>query len=188
MAKRADGLKFLVVGTNNLITFGSAGSKKFRAACGIAVGDATKQAHHIIPRGSQIIEHPAVQKAAQANINEGFHIDQALNGIPVANGTQTQHNFMFNHMIPVFTNVLADLKNKLITQTDINLAENQDPWLLSNNEFYPFSYPALYYYLSLKGLHESEPFLNQFPIGAINYEIYTFVMGSAIFSLTKTKF
>jgi hypothetical protein len=56
MAKRADGLKFLVVGTNNLINFRVASSAKFRAIWGIAVGDATKQAHHIIPRGSAIIE------------------------------------------------------------------------------------------------------------------------------------
>lgn len=99
MAKRADGLRFLVVGANNLITFGAANSTKFRAACGIAVGDATKQAHHIIPRGSQIIEHSAVQKAAQANISQGFHIDSALNGIAVATWRNQPNHNQYNSLI-----------------------------------------------------------------------------------------
>ena len=99
MAKRADGLTFLVKASDDLITFGAYNSAKFRQACGIAVGDATKQAHHLIPRGSQIINHEVVQRAAQANINEGFHIDQALNGIAVATWRNQPNHTNYNNKI-----------------------------------------------------------------------------------------
>ncbi|UPQ80285.1 hypothetical protein M0M57_05470 [Flavobacterium azooxidireducens] len=69
---------------------------------------------------------------------------------------------MFTYMLPVFTNVLADLKEKLISQTDISAAENQEPWVLSNDEVYHFNWPDLYYYLSLNGLHNSAPFQSQY--------------------------
>jgi hypothetical protein len=98
-AKRADGLNFLVKGTNNLISFGAYNSTKFRAACGIAVGDATKQAHHLIPRGSQIIEHEVVQRAAKATTNQGFHIDQALNGVAVATWRNQPNHPNYNSRI-----------------------------------------------------------------------------------------
>ncbi|UPQ80068.1 AHH domain-containing protein [Flavobacterium azooxidireducens] len=98
-AKRADGLKYLVKGTNNLITFGAYNSKKFRQACGIATGDATKQAHHLIPRGSQIIEHEVVQRAAKATNNGGFHIDQALNGVAVATWRNQPNHPNYNNKI-----------------------------------------------------------------------------------------
>jgi A nuclease family of the HNH/ENDO VII superfamily with conserved AHH len=92
-AKRADGLRFLVVGTNNFIHFGAYNSAKFRKALGLAVGDASKQAHHIIARASKILEHRAIQKAAKATTNQGFHIDDALNGIAVATWrNQPNHN------------------------------------------------------------------------------------------------
>jgi hypothetical protein len=98
-AKRVDGLKYLVKGANNLISFGAYNSAKFRAACGIAVGDATKQAHHLIPRGSQIIEHEVVQRAAKATNNGGFHIDQALNGIAVATWRNQPNHHQYNNKI-----------------------------------------------------------------------------------------
>lgn len=98
-AKRADGLRFIVVGTNNLITFGSANSTKFRAACGIAVGDVAQQAHHIIVRGSNIPSHQAIQKAAKATKNQGFHIDSSLNGIAVATWRNQPNHNAYNNLI-----------------------------------------------------------------------------------------
>ena len=98
-AKRADGLAYTVKAANNLISFGAYNSKKFRQACGIAIGDATKQAHHIIPRGSQIIEHEVVQRAAKATTNQGFHIDQALNGIAVATWRNQPNHHQYNNKI-----------------------------------------------------------------------------------------
>ena len=109
-------------------------------------------------------------------------------GVPVSTGTVTQHDFMFNYMIPVFTDVLLSLKDKLISPFHISQAENQDPWVLSNNEVYPFNWTDLFYYLSLNGLHESTPFLSQFPAGSINYEKYDFVQQFGVDGLTKSKF
>lgn len=99
LAKRADGLKFIVVGASNLIEFGAANSRKFRAACGLIVGDITKQAHHLLPRATAILQHAIVQKAAKATINEGFHIDQALNGIAVATWRNQPNHFAYNNRI-----------------------------------------------------------------------------------------
>jgi hypothetical protein len=89
----------LVKGTNNLITFGAYNSTKFRQVCGIAVGDANQQAHHLIPRGSQIIEHEVVQRAAKATTNQGFHIDQALNGVAVATWRNQPNHNAYNNLI-----------------------------------------------------------------------------------------
>lgn len=98
MAKRADGLTFLVKASDDLITFGAYNSAKFRQALGLMPGD-PRQAHHLIPRGSQIIEHEVVQRAAQANVNQGFHIDQALNGIPIAAWRNQPNHPNYNNLI-----------------------------------------------------------------------------------------
>ncbi|WP_026710125.1 SprT-like domain-containing protein [Flavobacterium filum] len=114
-------------------------------------------------------------------------ITVGFGGVPVANGTVSQHDFMFNHMIPVFTDVLLSLKDKLISPSHISQAE-QSTWILSNNEIYNFNWPDLFYYLSLNGLHESSPFLNQYPSGSINYEKFYFMKELGSFSITKTIF
>lgn len=98
LAKRADGLSFAVKAGNTLIDFGKYNSKKFRAALGLVPGD-PRQAHHLIPRGSEIINHEVVQRATQANVNQGFHIDQALNGIPVAAWRNQPNHPNYNNLI-----------------------------------------------------------------------------------------
>ncbi|UPQ80287.1 hypothetical protein M0M57_05480 [Flavobacterium azooxidireducens] len=108
-------------------------------------------------------------------------------GVPVANGTVTQHDFMFTYMLPVFTNVLADLKDDLILPSHIVEAE-QAIWYLSNDEEYNFNWPDLYFYLSLNGLHGSAPFQNEFPTNSLNFEKYYFMQELGVLSLTKTMF
>lgn len=116
-AKRADGLKYIVSGANNLINFGAANSKRFRQICGIAVGDATKQAHHIIPRGSQIVNHPVVQKAATAAANDGFHIDNVLNGVAVATWRNQPNHNAYNNLIKTkLDNFIANHPNATPTE------------------------------------------------------------------------
>ncbi|GAL73811.1 AHH domain-containing protein [Nonlabens ulvanivorans] len=39
-----------------------------------------RKAHHLIPQANDFLIHPVIQKAA----GQGFHIDEALNGIPVS--------------------------------------------------------------------------------------------------------
>ncbi|WP_310556020.1 AHH domain-containing protein [Flavobacterium sp.] len=99
MAKRADGLRFLIVGLNNTISFGAANSKKFRATCGLIAGDLTRQAHHIIPRGSLLLNNEVVQRAATEASNQGFHIDSALNGIAVATWRNQPNHNNYNNLI-----------------------------------------------------------------------------------------
>jgi hypothetical protein len=97
-AKRADGLRFLVVGTNNLINFGAYNSKKFRAAIGLLPGD-PRQAHHLIPR--EFANNALVQKAAKATTNQGFHLHSALNGIPMPTTNHlTGHNLYSQNVLP----------------------------------------------------------------------------------------
>lgn len=98
-AKRADGLSFLVVGTNNIIHFGAANSKKFRTLCGLLPGDATRQAHHLIPRGSALLNHPVMQRAAKAITNGGFHIDSGLNALAVATWRNQPNHQAYNDLI-----------------------------------------------------------------------------------------
>lgn len=64
------------------ITFGSNSwcRKQLRQALGMVTGDA-RQAHHIIPLNKQ--SHAVVQKAAQSK--NAFHMNEALNGIPLEN-------------------------------------------------------------------------------------------------------
>ncbi len=61
----------------NLIDFGA--SNQLRKVLGIADG-AAFQAHHIIPWALK--ENPVVQKAAKSN--QAFHMNEALNGIPLS--------------------------------------------------------------------------------------------------------
>ena len=98
-AKRADGLKFLVVGADNIIHFGPPNSTKFRALCGLLPGDATRQAHHLIPRGSAILNHPVVQRAAKAITNGGFHIDEGINALGVATWRNQPNHQAYNNLI-----------------------------------------------------------------------------------------
>jgi hypothetical protein len=71
-----------IVNAQEIIKFGD--RKQLRKVLQLAVGDA-RQAHHIIPWGKSA--HPAVQKAASSN--NAFHMNEALNGIPV---NTTIHN------------------------------------------------------------------------------------------------
>lgn len=97
-AKVAGGLT-LIKSVGPLVSFGSQNSRKFRKLCGIAVGDLTKQAHHILPRASIITSHPVVQRATQTLINKGFHVDQAMNGIAVAAWRNQPNHNNYNNRI-----------------------------------------------------------------------------------------
>lgn len=81
-----------------MITFGTYNSAKFRKALGIA-NDASKQAHHLVPRAKVIIEHEVVQRAAKADLNQGFHIDQISNGIPVDKWRNQPNHDLYNARI-----------------------------------------------------------------------------------------
>jgi uncharacterized membrane protein YgcG len=64
---------------NGFVDFGKKNSAQFRKILGLAVGDA-RQAHHLIPW--EIADDAVVQAAALSK--EAFHMQKALNGIPLS--------------------------------------------------------------------------------------------------------
>lgn len=133
--RRTDKLVYKVVGqgSTEIITFGSANSKRFREVCGIAPGDKTKQGHHLICRGDAIIKHRAIQKAAKSTINEGFHIDEALNAIAVATvRNQPNHNTYNNRVIARLNAIPANLTPEQ-THTVLNNLMTELRNLVKNN-------------------------------------------------------
>lgn len=104
---KTNGLKYIVKSFDGvkLITFGGYNSKKFRRAIGLAKGDATKQAHHILPRASIITEHTVIQKATQVATNLGFHIDDVINGIAVSTWRNQPNHHIYSNKIMEKLNV-----------------------------------------------------------------------------------
>ncbi|KOF02527.1 hypothetical protein OB69_11390 [Roseivirga seohaensis subsp. aquiponti] len=91
----ATGAKFATKGplrwvlkADGYIDFGR--SSKLRKIIGLADGDKTVQAHHILVWAEQ--KHTVIQKAASSSTNP-FHMNDILNGIPVATWrNQPNHN------------------------------------------------------------------------------------------------
>lgn len=81
-----------VVDPEGFITFGyrSDLAKNFPS-----MNTATHQAHHIIPWEKPIQRHPVVQKAA----DRGFHLNEALNGIPVIKSRNQPNHSLYNNRI-----------------------------------------------------------------------------------------
>jgi hypothetical protein len=112
----------------------------------------------------------------------------AFGNLVIEGHSVDSHNFMFNYMIPVFKNILGDLKSSLVSQDSINFLEQSDPWNLSNGTTYNFNWQDAYYFLALMGLQESTAFQTQFPDGSINKEKYTFLTSFLLANLTKIQF
>ena len=84
-------LKFTSEIVDGIVKFGNYNSSKFRKVVGLLPGD-PRQAHHLLPRGQSIINHPVIQKLAKYT-KKPFHIDNPLNGIPIeAWRNQPNHN------------------------------------------------------------------------------------------------
>ncbi len=132
-ARRADRLMYIVRQTDNIITFGGRNQAAFRKKLNMVAGD-SRIAHHIIPRA--LYYHPAIQKAAQAATNQGFHLDTALNGIPVSqirhnNGAHTNYtNRVFQKLtaeIPANATPAEAYQGVLSVINDIRAAINANP-------------------------------------------------------------
>jgi hypothetical protein len=117
---------------------------------------------------------------------------QGFGGIPVNGSNQTQHAFIFDHLVPVLEHALADLKFELISQSDISVLDNTTNGYFYNNSTgleEPFNWNDLFYFLSLNGLQESPPFITLYPVGSIGrakFDWYGYYVG--IINLTKTEF
>ncbi|CAH0337538.1 hypothetical protein FVB9288_03305 [Flavobacterium sp. CECT 9288] len=76
----------------NILKFGH--RSELRKVIGLAVSDA-RQAHHIIPWAKSI--HPAIQKAAKSA--DAFHMNEALNGIPLGRAIHNGSHFEYDRLI-----------------------------------------------------------------------------------------
>lgn len=99
--------------TNGLVNFGTKNSTQFRKILGLVVGDA-RQAHHLIPW--EIADDAVVQAAALSK--EAFHLQKALNGIPLST---IQH--MGSH--PNYTARVKDALKKIYDDYGQNITPNQ---------------------------------------------------------------
>ena len=114
---------------NNIIGFGD--RAQLRKVLKLAVGD-TRQAHHIIPWAKQ--SHPAVQKAAIANGKNPFHMNDALNGIPLSNSLHLGSHTHYDNLVQGYLQAIPanatpdqalDAVNALINK--IRTAINNNP-------------------------------------------------------------
>ncbi|WP_445457225.1 hypothetical protein [Flavobacterium sp. HNIBRBA15423] len=72
----------------------------------------------------------------------------------------TEHNFMSQHMIPVFKNILSEIVNDLLSPSDIadfNITPITDAngTVIENFDFMHF-----YKYITYEGLHNSQSYMN----------------------------
>jgi hypothetical protein len=99
----------------------------------------------------------------------------------------TQHEFMINYMIPVFKIVLNDIKSSLVSPNAINYIEQEGVWNLSDGTTYTFNWQDAYYFISLKGLHETSVFEILLPTGSLIREKYNLITSFLNSNLTKEK-
>lgn len=86
---------------------------------------------------------------------QGFNCHINVNG-----SAQSQHDFIFNHMIPTFMDVLWGLKDKLISQSHQQQITSDPFYNTTTGAFEPFIWNDFFYNLSLAGLHQTESFIN----------------------------
>jgi hypothetical protein len=74
------------------------------------------------------------------------------------NGGQNQHDFMFFEMIPVFRAILAEIRDELLTQTDIDTFNNTEIIDANGTIIEPFNWNNFYKYIAYDGLHLTTSF------------------------------
>lgn len=77
---------------DGVVTFGNRG--QLRKVLGMLKGD-LRQAHHIIPW--ELYDSPAIQKAALSS--NAFHLNEALNGIPLNNAVHYGSHANYNNLV-----------------------------------------------------------------------------------------
>ncbi|WP_282043871.1 hypothetical protein [Winogradskyella flava] len=88
---------------------------------------------------------------------------------------EEQHEFMFDYMIPAMSEILADIKNDLIPESHQTNAESDTSFLDENNPTGPtvaWSWDDFYKYLCLAGLHNTDAFQWEVPVGSTKYNNY----------------
>ena len=84
---------------------------------------------------------------------------QNFNCHPNVNGaSQSQHQFMFDHLVPIFTTIFSEIRNDLIPQSQISYVEQAlfVDSTLGINELW--NWDKFYKYLALSGLHQCDSY------------------------------
>ncbi len=100
----------------------------------------------------------------------GCHI--SVNGSP-----QSQHEFMFNHLVPTFQNVFTEIRDLLASQSNIDYVNNSQYHNNINNEYFSWNWNDFYKYFSLQGLHLCDSFIqniSQNPLENFYYDFYRY--------------
>lgn len=80
----------------NLVNFGD--RRQLRTVLKLLKGD-LRQAHHIIPWAKQT--HPAIQKAAKRSGSSPFHMNDALNGIPLDESVHLGSHAHYDNLVQI---------------------------------------------------------------------------------------
>lgn len=114
--------------TNGVVDFGARNSTKFRKTVGLVVGESA-QAHHILSRNLR--NHRAIQKAAKSG--NSFHIDEALNGIPIeAWRNQPNHNLYDQRLTELLNAIPSTLSEDDTYKRIKSIIENVET-IIKNN-------------------------------------------------------
>ncbi len=98
---------------------------------------------------------------------------------------QSQHEFMFDHMIPVMTQILSEVKDNLVPLHHQTSAEGENFSSPSNPVVpdTPFNWNDFYSYLSLQGLDSTEGFASQIRNDSVQNYLYSrYINEGALFS------
>lgn len=124
------------------------------------------------------LRHPSIGMPVN-NINNmdlAAAINMCYNGF---NGNQTQHDFFADHLVPVITEILMDLKNTLLTPQQRNSVENPTngsafiyvptnaiPRTASSTQI-PWNWNDYFRHLSFEGLQNCNVFPNYYPQNSV---------------------
>ena len=72
----------------------------------------------------------------------------------------TEHDFMFNQMIPVFQNILSEIVNDLLSAQNINDLNNSMITDTNGTVIENFNFMNFYKHIAFDGLHNTQSYMN----------------------------
>lgn len=88
---------------------------------------------------------------------------------------QSQHDFIFTFLIPAFQNVFSEIRDILVTQSNINYVNGLSYTNSINNQSFTWNWNDFYKYFSMTGLHLCDSFIQEIqnvPIENFYYNFY----------------
>lgn len=88
------------------------------------------------------------------------------------NGNQSQHEFMFDYMLPVFKSIFEEIgKTNLTSQGSIDYVKDNQLYL-DNNPSVDWSWNDFYHYFPMQGLHNTDSFENEIQNDSLKNDLY----------------